>query len=442
MEKTFQKTEHSNEVTEILERQPNWLMKWGISSLFMLLLIALACAWIIKYPEIILAEVQITSPNPPVSAIAKVGGEISHLLVNENDTISRGSPLLYIRNPLAYENYLQLDSLLQTLSHQDSLSLLAQLYLPPLNKLGELQASYDQLVQAQQEIESYTHIDAYSQKIQKLRNSLTDYYTLIATSKETYKLNQEDMKIVSQEHNKLKQLYQKDIIAESDLLTNKRLLLQKKTEIQNYRASIANTQIAINTTHTNILELQTTKAEYEYALHRNFQKACKQLTNNLKTWKQRYLPEAPISGQVSFFKPWTSGEFVEVGAELISIIPLQKTAIIAQGTFPLTNSGKIKIGQKVNIKLDAFPYREYGIIDGRVAHISLLPSQGVYAIEISLPKGLKSNYENTIAFKQEMTAIAEIITEDYSFLQRIFYQFKSIYKQTDFSKHLSEQELK
>ncbi len=49
---------------------------------------------------------------------------------------------------------------------------------------------------------------------------------------------------------------------------------------------------------------------------------------------------------------------------------------------------------------------------------------GLYVIDVELPKVLVTSYGKTIDFKQEMRGSAEIITEDLRLIERFFYQFK------------------
>ena len=94
------------------------------------------------------------------------------------------------------------------------------------------------------------------------------------------------------------------------------------------------------------------------------------------------------------------------------------------------NSGKIKIGQNVNIKLENFPETEFGIIRGKVEKISLTADKnGFYIIDVSLPEKLITSYEKEISFKQEMRGSAEIITDDLRLVERVFYQFKELMNQ-------------
>ena len=61
-----------------------------------------------------------------------------------------------------------------------------------------------------------------------------------------------------------------------------------------------------------------------------------------------------------------------------------------------TRSGKVKTGQKVNIRLQNFPENEYGILRGIVTNVSLVPVQTgdavYYAVEVSLPDNLVTTY--------------------------------------------------
>ncbi|MCV9927497.1 HlyD family secretion protein, partial [Flavobacterium sp. LS1R49] len=50
-------------------------------------------------------------------------------------------------------------------------------------------------------------------------------------------------------------------------------------------------------------------------------------------------------------------------------------------------------------------------------------------LDISLPKGLETSYDKKIPFQQEMKGSAEIVTEDLRLLERILYQFKSLFRQ-------------
>ena len=93
------------------------------------------------------------------------------------------------------------------------------------------------------------------------------------------------------------------------------------------------------------------------------------------------------------------------------------------------NSGKIKKGQKVQIKLLNYPSDEFGELNGAVKSISLIPNEeGNYLVDVELPQNLKTTYDKTIPFRQEMKGAADIVTEDLRLIERFFYQLKNIIK--------------
>src|SRR5690606_26160058 len=96
---------------------------------------------------------------------------------------------------------------------------------------------------------------------------------------------------------------------------------------------------------------------------------------------------------------------------------------------PAQNSGKLKINQAVQIRLANYPDREFGIINGKVKSISLIPDkEGNLLLDISLPDGLQTSYQKQINFQQEMSGTADIITEDLRLIERLLYQFRDVFR--------------
>jgi hypothetical protein len=84
------------------------------------------------------------------------------------------------------------------------------------------------------------------------------------------------------------------------------------------------------------------------------------------------------------------------------------------------------VGQDVIIKLDNFPYQEFGSLDGTVTSISSVPKENNYLVEVSLTD--RTNYDSRIDLKQEMQGTGDIITQDKRLFEKIFNQFRYLYK--------------
>ncbi|MNY36773.1 hypothetical protein D3C86_1712820 [compost metagenome] len=77
-----------------------------------------------------------------------------------------------------------------------------------------------------------------------------------------------------------------------------------------------------------------------------------------------------------------------------------------------------------------FPDREFGVLQGKIHSISLVPDKdGNLLLDVSLPNGLETSYKKQIVFQQEMKGTAEIVTEDLRLLERIMHQFRNIFEQ-------------
>ena len=146
-------------------------------------------------------------------------------------------------------------------------------------------------------------------------------------------------------------------------------------------------------------------------------------------WESLYVLKSNYTGRVSLGNYWSTAQSVNVGDVVMSIISDDITPPFGKVVLPMQNSGKVKVGQKVNIKLLNYPYTEYGVLKATIKNISLAPEQGNYYIELNLDNGLTTSYNKKLDFLQEMSGIAEIITEDMRLLTRIFAPIKTIIKE-------------
>jgi hypothetical protein len=135
-----------------------------------------------------------------------------------------------------------------------------------------------------------------------------------------------------------------------------------------------------------------------------------------------------MEGSVSYFQIWSESQNINIGEQVFSIIPKDDN-MIAKLRVPSLNSGKIKLGQKVIIRLANFPDREFGVLTGLVSSISLVPnSEGLLLLDVALPDGIKTTHEKSITFQQEMMGTADIVTEDLKLIERLLYQVRDIFR--------------
>lgn len=106
---------------------------------------------------------------------------------------------------------------------------------------------------------------------------------------------------------------------------------------------------------------------------------------------------------------------------VVSAVPNNPTAFIGCVQLKMNISGKVQVGQGVNLKFANYPYMEYGIVKGIVSKISSVPNGDSYALEVNIPGQMVSTFGKKLEFQLELKGTAEIITEERSLLVRILH---------------------
>ena len=122
---------------------------------------------------------------------------------------------------------------------------------------------------------------------------------------------------------------------------------------------------------------------------------------------------APINGFVSSLNIRNIGEVVQPGQTVAEMSP-RNTPLVLSANLLNQEAGFVKTGMPVQVKLDAYPYQDYGIVPGKV--ISISPDaksderQGaVYRVEIALTRNYVTANNQPIKFKAGQTAAADIV---------------------------------
>ena len=76
----------SEEVQEIMGFIPNWLIRWGITVIFITILIVFIGSWFFSYPEILTSSIVVTTKNPPASIISNSSGKFEKIFI-KNDIL-------------------------------------------------------------------------------------------------------------------------------------------------------------------------------------------------------------------------------------------------------------------------------------------------------------------------------------------------------------------
>ena len=109
----------SEEVKDILTAVPRWMIRWGNTLIFCLIIGVLAMTFYIKYPDTIPANAIITTKVPPQKEYAPITGLIDTLLVTDQQVVKANTPLAVMENTANFQDVFLLKSIIDTINVDD-----------------------------------------------------------------------------------------------------------------------------------------------------------------------------------------------------------------------------------------------------------------------------------------------------------------------------------
>ncbi len=421
----------SEEIEEILGRTPNWIIRSGITVIFSVILLIFIGSCIFKYPDIIDSTIIITSENVPATIVAKTSGKITDIFVKDNQPVKKNDYIAIIENPANYKHVKEVSDKLDTLKpfmFDFALNKIKTIDFQTSYSLGDLQTQFSTFRKNIEDYIEFLDKDYQHKKIASLRDQIAKYKQMYSKLASQQDIMQQKLNIGGIQYSRDSSLYLNKTIALSDFEKSKSMLLDNKYSVVSSSTTIDNTLISISQLEQSILELEQDFSEKKKTYELTLKESFDNLQSQIKLWEQTYVLKSPIDGTITFTKIWSVNQNVVTGDKVVTIIPEKTSKIIGKLTIPISGSGKVKTGQKVNIKLINYPYMEFGMIEGKIKSISLIPSDNTYMAEVEFPEGLKTNYNKQIKFSQEMQGSAEIITADIRLIERLFNPIKSLFK--------------
>jgi HlyD family secretion protein len=412
---------YSEPVSEIMGHPPGRILKWGSTIILAVCILILFLAWLVRYPDIVPAQVEITTVNPPVTILSKITGRIKNLYVKDRDTVASGKLLAVMETAASIGEVSQLKQLTDTISKPEKLPVTV---LPVFAELGELQPYWGTFLKSLSDYYNYILNDYYGNKINKLTEEIDNILVYIGRVKVKEQLYSENQMLEERKFRRDSMLHVNGVFSESDLEKSRQSLLKQKIDLQQVRLDHSAKSIELAEKRQLLQDYKITgiqeKEKYYSVLNESFMN----LKAQIRIWEINYLIISQVAGIVTFTRFWSENQIVNKDEPVISIVPFNAGDYVGRINLKMHRSGKVKTGQEVNIKLSGFPYLQYGMVRGIVNSKSLVPAGDAYVIELSLPSGLTTLYGNKLEFTQNMQGTAEIITEDLRLLQKIFYPLR------------------
>lgn len=418
---------YSEETQEVLSHPPKTIVLWGNTILLAFILLIVILSWYIKYPDIVRANIIITTQIPPEKIIVKATGKIEHIFVTDRSFITKNTPIAIIESTGSYQDIYALKQLIELLDItkndiefpiEETSSLL----------LGAVESSYASFEKSylaynvNQTLQPYL-IDKQAQSFEQTQQE--SRLKLLLDQKDIASKELEYKKIELERH---KKLFEKKVIPAQEWETKNLEYLQQQKNMKDLDSQITMIRSSLIDLAKNKKTTLLGESKDQLTLKRDLILSLNQLKKSIIDWELTHVIQNSIDGRITFLKIWEENQNVNVGDNVFVVIP-ENNNFIGKVKAIALNSGKIREGQQVNIRLENYPDREFGIVKGKVKSASLIPDhENNLLVDIDLPNGLNTSYNKELSFQQEMSGTVDIITEDLRLIERILYRFRDLFK--------------
>ncbi len=419
----------TEEIQAIIERMPASFGVWITSFVLILVITLFSLAWIIEYPDVVTGEIKINGNSSPITLVASSSGRLSINSFKPQDEVMEGDYIAIIQNSALLKDIKIVKEVIDSFSVNN---LENEVGIFPKNiSVGELNGPYFAFIEAYEKFIEHHEEDLFSKQSDVLSQMLLEQGNILDVTKQKLAISKENIRLVGKFHNRDSILLKRRVLTEAEFDKSDMNFLSVKeahhTMINNVTA--IREQMHETSNKKQQIEIQRIQARANTRL--SLISAYTDLAANFKMWEQKYSFKSPLRGKIQFSKFWKDNQFVQSGESVFTVVPINEK-IVGQMTMPAMGAGKVKIGQEVIIKLENYPYQEYGSVKGVISSISLttnsLKTQAgevqTYLVNVELPDKLKTNYGSILDFKFEIKGTGEIITKDRKLLERLFDNLK------------------
>jgi hemolysin D len=290
-------------------------------------------------------------------------GVVLDILVKDGDVVKAGQVLLRLDARLAQSELAGLgrDVNIKRLTLK---RIEAELSDRAFNPLGTEPAEMVAQVEAQFKARRQSYLDAQAQETEALNKAKAD---LAGANQVLSKLRQ-TVPLYRQSAEAYDKLLKEGFVGEVAANEKKREFVERE---QDYRAQESNVQSLQAVIAGSQKKLSSIRSSYRSQLENERIETLTQLNKSgqeldKSTIKSGLLEiKAPNDGVVKDLSVTTKGAVVQAGALLLNVVP-KGESVQAEVSLSNEDVGFIAVGQKTQIKVAAYPFQKYGLIEGKV----------------------------------------------------------------------------
>ncbi len=417
----------SESVQDVLLQKSSFLERWALLLFFLLLLLLLAGTWFIQYPDTIETRAVLTAANAPKEIVSRIDGRLVKLLVHNDTEVAQGQVIGWIESTADHKEVLKLSQRINesiTLVTTGKTGSIPAWFDEPYINLGELQPAYREFISAWQAFDDHLVNGFYAANKKMLQEEISALQQMNHSIQQQKEYMQHDVRIAEETFTMSNSLLNQQVISKQDFrneqskFVNKQLLLPQ-----------LNVTLISNENQQREKQKEIHQLDHDVAQQRTiFLQALQLMKSNINDWMKQYLLLAPAAGKVVFITPLQENQFMQAGRLLGYINPGNAT-YYAEANLPQSNLGKVDTALNVQLRFDAYPFREFGFVAGKLTYISKVAADSGFLCTIQLKDGLVTNRRLALQYKNGLRANAIIITKKRRLMEKLYWNMASLFDQ-------------
>jgi multidrug resistance efflux pump len=410
----------SEDYREVVSAPPPFLVRSGsiITAIAFVTLAIVAC--IVPYPTIVGGRALIVSTQLPVTLLSRGSGKLALLAAKEGDVVARDDILAIIDDGSDVRAMLDLERWLAgvpaDLSEGRALPAVPAV---ASAKLGAASAPLLVVVQSLTNLTAFRAASDTADQVAQLRQVVATHKQLVEQFRD--KENAADAALKADQR---MQAGRETLIANG--FATHAYLDKFEAGRQSQRDRLAESRIAtarnlatIATTEREISALLAARRDRDSEMVARLAGALRELRGVMQEWEHVNVIRASQAGRVRLFGLWSESQNLKAGDTFAVVEPLNSTPT-AFAFVPAAGFGKVQLGQRVTIRLDAYPRMEFGLLEAKVAATSAVAIDGKYRVLLDLPNALQLSGGRAVQFTQNMDGDARIEVNSLRLIQQMF----------------------
>ena len=323
---------------------------------------------------------------------SSISGTIEAINISNGDEVRAGEILIELDATEPFNEHQQILEQLEFKHHEIERTQHFADYLEQ-GVLIQLPSSNPQQALFKEQLESHT------QKLEQLHAQLRSSQLSHSQAKAQLDSVLQLFPIVKAETEAVQTLVARGASPKSALLTQQQRLIEVEGSVSRLKLDVDSTQSQTLSIQKQIQAFQAESKAQTLSALLQLQEEARVLNGDITQIKwliEQHRVRAPIDGIVSDLNAFTLGAVATSAETLMNLVPLNQTLRV-EAWLQNSDVGFIRAGQRAEVKVDAFSFTKYGVIDAEIIHLGA---------------DAKQNEQGVLVFPAELKLFTETLEVD------------------------------